>query len=78
MGLGGIATGGIATAMDPAVIGALAKGDYSTAGKTAAINTGIGSVVGTGIQAGLNALQAAGYARPAAIIGGALPAAGLS
>lgn len=76
LGLGGIATGGIATAMDPAVIDALAKGDYSTAGKTAAINTGIGSVVGTGIQAGLNALQAAGYARPAAIIGSALPAAG--
>lgn len=76
LGLGGIVTGGIATAMDPAVIDALAKGDYSTAGKTAAINTGIGSVVGTGIQAGLNALQAAGYARPAAIVGGALPAAG--
>lgn len=76
LGLGGIVTGGIATAMDPAVIDALAKGNYSTAGKTAAINTGIGSVVGTGIQAGLNALQAAGYARPAAIVGGALPAAG--
>lgn len=76
LGLGGIATGSIATIADPAVIDALAKGNYKTALKTAAINTGIGAVVGSGIQAGLSSLQAAGYARPAAAIGSVLPAAG--
>jgi len=75
LGLGGIATGGIATAADPAVIDALAKGNYKAALETAAINTGTGAIVGTGIQAGLGSLQAAGYTRPAAIIGGGLPVA---
>lgn len=76
LGLGGIATGGITTAADPAVIDALSKGNYKAALETAAINTGIGAVVGSGIQAGLSSLQAAGYTRPAAAISSVLPAAG--
>jgi hypothetical protein len=76
LGLGGIATGGIATAADPAVIDALSKGDYKAALETAAINTGTGAIFGSGIQAGLGSLQAAGYARPAAVIGSSLPAVG--
>jgi hypothetical protein len=75
MGLGGLAAGGISTAMDPAVIDAVARGDYLQAGTTAALNTGISSVVGGIAAKGLQALQAAGYARPAALIGSALPVA---
>jgi hypothetical protein len=76
LGLGGLATGGILTAMDPAVIDALARGDYQQAGTTAALNTAIGSVAGGATAKGLQALQAAGYARPAAAIGSTLPAVG--
>ena len=76
LGLGGIGAGALATAMDPGVIDALSRGDYGKAGQTAAVNTGIGAIAGTGINAGLRSLQAAGYARPAAIVGGALPAVG--
>lgn len=76
LGLGGLATGGILTAMDPAVIDALARGDYQQAGTSAALNTAIGSVTGGATAKGLQALQAAGYARPAAAIGSTLPAVG--
>jgi hypothetical protein len=76
LGLGGFATGGLLTAMDPAVIDALSKGDYQQAGTTAAINTAIGSAVGRGAQLGLQNLATAGYVRPAALMGGALPMAG--
>lgn len=76
LGLGGLAAGGIATAMDPAVVNALSRGDYQGAGTTTALNTAIGSAVGGATAKGLQALQAAGYARPAAAVGGALPLAG--
>jgi len=76
LGLGGFATGGLLTAMDPAVIDALSAGDYLQAGTTAAMNTAIGSVVGTGAQLGLQNLATAGYARPAAFVGGTLPMVG--
>jgi hypothetical protein len=76
MGLGGLATGGVLTAMDPAVIDALSRGDYQQAGTTAALNTAIGSATGGATAKGLQALRAAGYARPAAAIGAALPAIG--
>jgi hypothetical protein len=76
LGLGGLATGAIATAMDPAVIDALSRGDYGQAATTAAVNTGVGSAVGGATAKGLQALRAAGYARPAAAIGSVLPAAG--
>ena len=76
LGLGGLATGGIATAMDPAVIDALSRGDYIQAGTTAALNTTIGSVVGGATAKGLQALQALGYARPAAAVASSLPLAG--
>jgi hypothetical protein len=76
LGLGGLATGSVATAMDPAVIDALSRGDYQQAGTTAALNTAISSAVGGGTAKGLQALQAAGYARPAAVVGAALPLAG--
>lgn len=76
LGLGGLAAGGIATAMDPAVIDALSRGDYLQAGTTAGLNTAIGSAVGGAAAKGLQALQAAGYARPAAAVGSALPLAG--
>jgi hypothetical protein len=76
LGLGGFATGGLLTAMDPAVIDALSAGDYLQAGTTAAMNTAIGSAVGTGAQLGLQNLATAGYVRPAAFVGGTLPMAG--
>jgi len=76
LGLGGLAAGGIATAMDPAVVNALSRGDYQSAGTTTALNTAIGSAVGGATAKGLQALQAAGYARPAAAVGSALPIAG--
>lgn len=76
LGLGGLATGAIATAMDPAVIDALARGDYAQAGTTAAVNTAVGSAVGGATAKGLQALRSAGYARPAAMVGSVLPAAG--
>ena len=76
LGLGGLATGAVATAMDPAVIDALSRGDYMQAGTTAALNTSIGSAMGALTAKGLQALQAAGYARPAAAIGTSLPLAG--
>jgi hypothetical protein len=76
LGLGGLAAGGIATAMDPAVVDALSRGDYQQAGTTAALNTAIGSAVGGATAKGLQALQAAGYARPAAMVGSVLPLAG--
>jgi hypothetical protein len=76
LGLGGLAAGGIATAMDPAVIDALSRGDYLQAGTTAALNTAIGSAVGGAAAKGLQALRGAGYARPAAAVGSALPFAG--
>jgi len=76
LGLGGFATGGIATAMDPAVIDALSRGDYMQAGTTAALNTAIGSAVGGATAKGLQALQALGYARPAAAVASSLPLAG--
>lgn len=76
LGIGGLATGAIATAADPAVIGALARGDYTQAGTTAAINTTIGSAIGGATGKGLQLLRNAGYARPAAAIGSALPLAG--
>jgi len=76
LGIGGLATGAIATAMDPAVIDALSRGDYQQAGTTAALNTAIGSATGGATAKGLQALRAAGYARPAAAIGAVLPAVG--
>jgi hypothetical protein len=76
LGLGGLATGAIATAMDPAVIDALAQGNYMQAGTTAALNTAISSAAGGATAKGLQALRAAGYARPAAAIGSSLPAIG--
>lgn len=76
LGLGGLATGAITTAMDPAVIDALSRGDYGQAATTAAVNTGVGSVVGGATAKVLQTLQAAGYARPAAAIGSVLPVAG--
>jgi hypothetical protein len=76
LGLGGLATGAITTAMDPAVIDALSRGDYGQAATTAAVNTGVGSVVGGTTAKVLQTLQAAGYARPAAAIGSVLPVAG--
>lgn len=76
LGLGGLATGAVATAMDPAVIDALSRGDYGQAATTAAINTGVGSAVGGATAKGLQALRGAGYARPAAAIASVLPAAG--
>jgi hypothetical protein len=76
LGLGGFAAGGIATAMDPAVIDALSEGNYMQAGTTALLNTSAGAITGGGIGKGLQALQAAGYGRPAAVIGEALPIAG--
>ena len=76
LGLGGFAAGSIATAMDPAVVDALSRGNYMQAGTTAALNTAIGSAVGGATAKGLQALQAAGYARPAAAVGSALPLAG--
>lgn len=76
LGLGGLATGAIATAMDPAVIDALSRGDYQQAGTTAALNTAIGSTIGGATAKGLQTLRAAGYARPAAAVGAVLPAAG--
>ena len=76
LGLGGLAAGGIATAMDPQVIDALSQGNYIKAGSTAALNTTIGSLTGGLTAKGLQALQAAGYARPAAVVGEALPVAG--
>ena len=76
LGLGGLATGAIATAMDPAVIDALAQGNYMQAGTTAALNTAVGSATGGATAKGLQALRAAGYARPAAAIGSSLPAVG--
>jgi hypothetical protein len=75
LGLGGLAAGGIATAMDPAVIDALSRGDYQQAGTTAALNAAIGSAVGGATAKGLQAFQAAGYARPAAAVGSVLPLA---
>ena len=75
LGLGGLAAGAIGTAMDPAVIDALARGDYQQAGTTAAVNTAVGSAVGGGTAKALQGLRAAGYARPAAIVGGGLPVA---
>ena len=76
LGLGGLATGAVVTAMDPAVIDALSRGDYGQAATTAAVNTGVGSAVGGVTAKGLQALRAAGYVRPAAAIGSVLPAAG--
>lgn len=76
LGLGGLATGAIATAMDPDVIDAFAQGNYMQAGATAALNTAIGSATGGATAKGLQALRAAGYARPAAAIGSSLPAVG--
>lgn len=76
LGVGGLAAGGIATIADPAVIDALSQGDYQTALKTGALNTAIGTAVGGGTNLGLRAMQAAGYARPAAMVGSALPVAG--
>ena len=76
LGLGGFATGALATAMDPAVINALSSEDYTQAGTTAALNSSIGSLVGGATAKGLQALQAAGYARSAAVIGESLPLAG--
>ena len=76
LGIGGLATGAVATAMDPGVIDALSRGDYQQAGTTAALNTAIGSATGGATAKGLQALQAAGYARPAAVIGSALPLVG--
>jgi hypothetical protein len=70
------AAGGIATALDPAVIDALSEGNYTQAGTTALLNTSAGALTGGGIGKGLQALQAAGYARPAAVIGASLPIAG--
>ena len=76
LGLGGLATGAVATAMDPAVIDALSRGDYGQAATTAAVNTGVGSAVGGATAKGLQLLRNAGYARPAAAIASALPVAG--
>lgn len=76
LGLGGLATGTVATAMDPAVIDALSRGDYGQAATTAAVNTGVGSAVGGVTAKSLQALRAAGYARPAAAIASVLPTAG--
>ena len=76
LGLGGLATGAVATAMDPAVIDALSRGDYEQAATTAAVNTGVGSAVGGATAKGLQALRGAGYARPAAAVASVLPVAG--
>jgi hypothetical protein len=76
LGLGGLATGAVATAMDPAVIDALSRGDYGQAATTAAVNTGVGSAVGGATAKGLQLLRNAGYARPAAAVASALPVAG--
>lgn len=76
LGLGGLATGAVATAMDPAVIDALSRGDYGQAAATAAINTSVGSAVGGATAKGLQALRGAGYARPAAAVASVLPVAG--
>jgi len=76
LGLGGLATGAVATVMDPAVIDALSRGDYGQAATTAAVNTGVGSAVGGATAKGLQLLRNAGYARPAAAIASALPVAG--
>lgn len=62
--------------MDPAVIDALSRGDYTQAGTTAALNTTIGSAVGGATAKGLQALTAAGYARPAAAVASSLPLVG--
>jgi hypothetical protein len=62
--------------MDPAVIDALSKGDYQQAGTTAAMNTAIGSAVGTGAQALLQGFTRAGFAAPAAAVGSGLPLVG--
>jgi hypothetical protein len=76
LGLGGLATGAVATAMDPAVIDALSRGNYGQAATTAAVNTGVGSAVGGATAKGLQLLRNAGYARPAAAVASALPVAG--
>lgn len=76
LGIGGLAAGAIATAMDPAIIDALSRGDYLQAGTSAVVNTSIGSAVGGVTAKGLQALQGAGYARPAAAVASALPLAG--
>lgn len=76
LGLGGLATGAVATAMDPAVIDALSRGDYGQAATTVAVNTGVGSAVGGATAKALQALQGAGYARPAAAVASALPVVG--
>lgn len=76
LGLGGLATGAVATVMDPAVIDALSRGEYGQAATTAAVNTGVGSAVGGATAKGLQALLEAGYARPAAAVASALPVAG--
>jgi hypothetical protein len=76
LGLGGFAAGGIATAMDPAVIDALSEGNYMQAGTTAFLNTGAGALIGGGTAKGLQTLKAAGYIRPAAAIASVLPVAG--
>ena len=76
LGLGGLATGAVATAMDSAVIDALSRGDYGQAATTAAVNAGVGSAVGGATAKGLQLLRNAGYARPAAAIASALPVAG--
>jgi hypothetical protein len=76
LGLGGLATGAVATAMDPAVIDALSRGEYGQAATTAAVNTGVGSAVGGATAKALQVLRGAGYARPAAAVASALPVAG--
>lgn len=76
LGIGGAVTGALGAAMDPEVIDALSKGNYVQAGTTATLNSAIGSVTGGAAAKGLQALRAAGYARPAAAIGSALPLAG--
>jgi hypothetical protein len=76
LGLGGLSAGLLGTAMDPAVIDALSKGDYQQAGTTAGINTAIGSAVGTGAQALLQGFTRAGFAAPAAAVGSGLPLVG--
>lgn len=76
LGLGGLSAGLLGTAMDPAVIDALSKGDYQQAGTTAAMNTAIGSAVGTGAQALLQGFTRAGFAAPAAAVGSGLPLVG--
>lgn len=75
LGLGGFATGSVATAADPAVIDALSRGDYTQAATTAAINTTVGSATGAAASKILQALGTAGYVRPAAAVAATLPAA---